>query len=216
MHFVLNRGPIITGRQNTVPNTFFRVKTGEGREEDSDVLRERRKGGKRHERKSEGGEERLSRKRFFPRRGPQTFGPIITLISSTEETYCSVDASRSGCSPFFFFFFILCRYALYLLHCGKRVKRMSVPRTVHLSPSFPSPPPDPPSFVARVLFDFTRKTLDGSSSSRSSAYFRLERIITGFEMVEINSSRSVYFLHRNSGKLNSICLFYKYSNFWDI
>ena len=137
-------------------------------------------------------------------------------IEERMKNYERKSARMTIANKSFFFFFILCRYALYLLHCGKRVKRMSVPRTVHLSPSFPSPPPDPPSFVARVLFDFTRKTLDGSSSSRSSAYFRLERIIIGFEMVEINSSRSVYFLHRNSGKLNSICLFYKYSNFWDI
>lgn len=34
-------------------------------------------------------------KRFFPRRWPQTFGPIITLISSTEETYCPADASTA-------------------------------------------------------------------------------------------------------------------------
>ena len=92
----------------------------------------------------------------------------------------AADAAPSS-SFFFFFFFILCRYALYLLHCGKRVKRMSVPRTVHLSPSFPSPPL---FFVARVLFDFTRKTLlDGSSSVLTSADWTEINII-GFEMIE--------------------------------
>ena len=92
----------------------------------------------------------------------------------------AADAAPSS-SFFFFFFFFLCRYALYLLHCGKRVKRMSVPRTVHLSPSFPSPPL---FFVARVLFDFTRKTLlDGSSSVLTSADWTEINII-GFEMIE--------------------------------
>ena len=46
---------------------------------------------------------RFVEKLFLPTTWPQTFGPIITLISSTGETYCSVDASYScsnGCSPF--------------------------------------------------------------------------------------------------------------------
>jgi len=35
------------------------------------------------------------RETFLPTMWPQTFGPIITLISSTEETYCPADASTA-------------------------------------------------------------------------------------------------------------------------
>jgi len=59
---------------------LFRRKE-DGKEEDEKEANRRGSGG--------------CRETFLPTTWPQTFGPIITLISSTEETYCPANASTA-------------------------------------------------------------------------------------------------------------------------
>lgn len=54
-----------------------------------------RDGARNKTRKEQTGGSGGCRETFLPTTWPQTFGPIITLISSTGETYCPADASTA-------------------------------------------------------------------------------------------------------------------------